>query len=144
MQRVAEKRGTHIIMFGLTWGDWLEQKTMIKNGLQSMHMGWTFTSGAELTAEGTVRHIREREDLELVTFCPDYGKRSCEEMRLIAAQIAKALSEHPHKPWVHIQDSRLDYLRPVFEAEGLLVECGLLEYVISERWIQQIPKERIA
>lgn len=129
------------MMFGLSQEQWWDEKGWIKGSLQGMHMGWSFTSGFTRNAEDAVKYIREREDLEVVSVYADSLKRSQDEMLSIATQIAKALSEHPHKPWVHIRDPQMDYLKSVFEATGLRVECDILEFVIFERWKSQIPEE---
>jgi hypothetical protein len=142
MQYPGNKRATHVLVFGQTFDQWCEWKGMVKGGLQTHHMGWSFTSGTELAAEEAVEHIKKREDLEIVYFYNE-GRIPVDQLFHDAGMIAEALAKHPHKPWV-VFGSELDYLKPVFEAAGIEVKQYMLERVIFDRWSSQIKNEKVA
>lgn len=139
MQRRSTNRGTHVLAFGLPFDQWFEWKGTLKGGLQSFHMGWSLTSGQATTVDEAVQHIKAREDLEIICFIYD---RPPESVQMIedAKAIARALAEHKHKPWVAF-GPELNYLKPVFEREGIRVNQRMLEIAIFERWEAQIADE---
>lgn len=137
MQRM--EKGTRVLALGLNQDEWQnEHSGLIKGGLQTMDMAWSFTSWAVLTVEEAVEIIKKYEDLELVTICAgDDVRYSDGEMLCLAA----ALHAHLHKPWIHVNSPETGNLFSTFNMEGLtIVHGGSIEHAIFERWRSQTSK----
>lgn len=141
MQRTSDDMTTHVLVFGQTQDQWSEWKTMIKGGLQSGHMGWSFSSALAFSVEQATRWIEEHEELEIVYFS-DEGQhhRSVVEEAMV---IAEALSRHKHKPWVVLSPGLGD-LKSIFEFTGIRVEQFMVEDVIRERFRSQLVEKSLA
>ena len=138
MEQKETRRYTHVLVFGKDPDQWQHWRLMVKGGLQSMHMGWTFSSFAALDYNEVIQHIEERQDLEIVYISDDI------KLKEQAAQlIAIALGEHKYRPWVVI-DSGLNYLKPIFESARIKVLQCPLEIAIHERWDNQIAEPATA
>ncbi len=136
MQQTSGRRITRVMFYGIDADDmFLHHKLMVKGGLQTMHMGWTLLAHPRNTPAEAIADIKEFEDLEVVYFL------RCIESK-DAVEIALALAEHKHKPWVHLV-SESDYLKPIFEKLGVKVrDAGPIEHTIHERWASQIARSK--
>ncbi|MEK7461733.1 MAG: hypothetical protein AAB586_01545 [Patescibacteria group bacterium] len=104
-------------------------------------MGWTLASAATSSVHEVLKYIAEHEDLEIFSIVNEHDWVRCTaNIDNAAERISEALRAHPHKPWVFLDpiiDKGFDFLKPVFEKNGIKVVQGTLEFIIHERWCEQ-------
>jgi hypothetical protein len=128
---------THILGFNYGEDYWYGHLSgLVKDGLLSIHMGWSFTSAETDDADTALEHIKERPDLEVVTFANLTG-RPIQDVVSDAVLIADALMKHPTQPWAHLDCTALD-LQSILESFGVHVETDQLEVVIANRWMHRV------
>ncbi|MDP4001844.1 MAG: hypothetical protein Q8P69_02250 [bacterium] len=141
MQRTVNNRSSSVLVFKQTPYQYMEWRRMVKGGLQSMHMGWEFTSSLPDTVDDVVKLIQGSENLEIVVISNGIGMDS-KVITQYALRIAKALKAHKYQPWV-VLDESTDYLKVIFEEQGVEVKSGMIEFVIFDRWQSQIVREKV-
>lgn len=139
MQRTVNDRSSHVLVFGQTFDQWREWKSLVKGGLQSAHMGWVFTSILVYDVTQIVNWIQDHDGLELLYITNEAGV----DLQTIIQGIPKislAINRHKYQPWV-ILDMGTSHLKPFFEKYQVRVEEGMIEHVIFHRWSSQIARE---
>lgn len=130
-------KNTDLLMVGTTEASWKHYKSMIKGGLQGLDMAWGFISNFAPTFADAHRIIPGRPELEVVMISNDLALAQDELLRG-SIELAKAIHAHPRHPWVTFGDERLWFLEETFERAGVLVDRGMVEWVIHERWASQV------
>ncbi len=144
MQRTVHDRSSHVLVFGQTPDQYQEWRTMVKDGLQSDHMGWVLTTALVDNIEQMINWIQDHENLEILYITNEAGMND-EVIINGIPKIALALNGHKHQPWVMLS-AGVNHLRPYLEEHQakVVVGNGMIEYVIFHRWGSQIVEEKIA
>ena len=135
MQRT--RKATDLLLLGVPPERWMDERLMVKGGLQSRDMSWGLTTRFVSTAHAAVAEINSYVEIELVVFSAE-TLRVDGQLRRDAREIAEAIRHHEHAPWVSIP-CELSFLAPVLVTAGVHVEQGMLLDAVYRRWLSQSP-----
>lgn len=137
MRRTVSDRSSHVLVYGQTFDQWREWKSMVKGGLQSDHMGWVLTTALVENIIQMVNWIQDHENLEIL-YITNEADMDLQTIIQGIPQISLAINRHKYKPWV-VLGMEVRHLKPYFEEYHVILvgECTI-EQVIFHRWNMQI------
>lgn len=131
-----------VLMIGVNPDDFDHFQRTVKGVFQSMHMGWSYVANLAKTFEyAAFSFIPKRPDLDVI-YLTNQVERAHDELRSGAALLVASMAEQKYdiKPYV-VLDSSTEFLKPIFDAAGIVAECSDIEIMAGERHNE---KRRIA